>query len=238
MKLGNPIEIAAGVYQLRALGARVTVLRNGGEAVLVDAGARGSLGSISSGLKALDLSMDQVRLIVVTHYHPDHAGGLGSLVEATSAKVAVHALDAGIVSGEEPAPSPHVNQLVARLARPVVDAMYGAPVNVDYQLQDGDLLPAGGDVSVVHTPGHTAGAICLYVASRKLIIVGDALQFRLRRLGLPSKAVTQDFAQATESLKKLVDLDFDTICFGHFPPLRREAHEALRSLVEKKAQSG
>ncbi len=83
MKLGNPIKIADDVYQLRTLGARVTVLVNGGEAVLVDAGGRGSLGPIASGLEALDLSLEQVRLVVLTHYHPDHSGGLARIHRRT-----------------------------------------------------------------------------------------------------------------------------------------------------------
>ena len=233
MKLGNPIKIADDVYQLRTLGARVTVLVNGGEAVLVDAGGRGSLGPIASGLEALDLSLEQVRLVVLTHYHPDHSGGLGKLVEATSAKVAVHNAEAGIVSGEESAPSPYSNKVVARLSGLFIAPLYGTPVEVDYPLEDEDFLPVVDAVKVIHTPGHTAGTICLHAGPQKLLIVGDALQFRLWRLSPPAQAVTRDSAQAKESLKKLVDLDFDTICFGHFPPLRGEAHETLREMLQE-----
>ena len=45
VKLGNPIRVAEGVYQIRAIGARVTVLLAGGEALLVDAGTRGQFGA-------------------------------------------------------------------------------------------------------------------------------------------------------------------------------------------------
>ena len=75
MKLGNPIRIAEGVFQLRALGARVTVLTANGEALLIDAGMKGSSPLILGGLQAMGLSLDAVKALVITHRHPDHAAG-------------------------------------------------------------------------------------------------------------------------------------------------------------------
>ena len=235
MRLGNPIRIAEGVHQIRAIGARVTVLTDGQSTVLVDTGAKGSLGPIADGLGSLDLGLDQVRLIVLTHHHPDHSGSLYRLAGATSAKVAVHREDAGIVTGEESVPSPYRNKLVAGITRPLMGALYGRPIEVDLLLEDGESLPFLEGVTVVHTPGHTAGSICLHMASTGVLIVGDALQYRLRRLSPPASLVTQDPAQALESLEKLLSLEFDTISFSHFPPLRDGAKDALRRLVEGKA---
>ena len=237
MKLGTPIEVVSGVSQIWAIGARVTVLTDGDDTVLVDAGGRGSLGPISTGLDALGIPQDRMGLIVLTHYHPDHSGGLARLAQATSAKVATHRLEADIVAGKEPAPSPFRNGLLARVTRVFLGPLYSNPVDVDYLLEDGDRLPVGQEIVVVHTPGHTAGSICLYVASKRLAIVGDALQYRRRRLGPPASSVTQDGEQARESLKKLLPLDIETICFSHFPPLRRDARGSLRRLIEAKAAS-
>ena len=233
MKLGNPIEIASGVHQLRAIGARVTVITTGETPVVVDAGARGSLGLIASGLEALDLDVEQLGLVVLTHYHPDHSGGLGKLVHRTGARVAAHHLEADIVNGKERAPSPYRNPFLAGVFRPLVASLYGDPVEVDYLLDDQDLLPVGDGIRVVHTPGHTAGSICLYLARQKVLVVGDALQRRFRKLGPSAAAVTRDPAQAIESLNKLVSLDIDVICFGHFPALRRDAQGELRRLVAR-----
>lgn len=235
MKLGKPIQVVPGVYQLRAIGARVTALFGDDGIVLVDTGGRGSLGLIDAGLKALGASLGQVRLVVLTHCHPDHIGSVANLVEATSAKVAVHRNEASIVNGEESLPSPHRHSLVAGLTRPLLPLLLGQPVPVDYPLEDGDSLPVAQDVLAIHTPGHTAGSICLYAALPKVLIVGDAFRYRFGRLRPPTASVTQDPKQAMESLKKLVALDFDAICFGHCPPLRRDAQAALRQLVEREA---
>ena len=104
MKLGNPIRITDGVFQLRALGARVTVLTAGGQAMLIDAGMRGSSPLILGGLEAMGLSLDAVKTLVITHRHPDHAAGVGELIDGRDVVVMAHPLEAGILSGWEDHP--------------------------------------------------------------------------------------------------------------------------------------
>ena len=225
------MEVVPGVYQLRALGARVTALMGHDGIVLVDAGGRGSLPMIAAGLAKLGAALDQVRLVVLTHSHPDHAGGLARLVEATSARVAIHRTEEAIISGAEPVPTPFRNALLARLTRPILPLLYGKPVRVDHPLDNGATLDWAEEVQVVHTPGHTRGSISLYVASKRVLIVGDALQHRFRRLSPPARSVTQDYDQARDSLKQLTSFDFQLMVFSHFPPLRQNARETLERLV-------
>ena len=227
----NAVTVSDGLHQVPANAARVTVIKGAGGVVLVDAGARGSLRKITQGMEEVGLSLDDVGLIAVTHYHPDHSGGLAELVEATGAKVASHALEAAVISGREAAPDPHRNRAVARVSNPFVKRMYGGPVEVDCPLEDGQYLPIDEPVRVVHTPGHTRGSICLLIESKRTLVVGDVLQYRFKRLGRPSRPVTADYEQAVESLERLLALDFDTICFSHFDPLRGEAKAALARLT-------
>ena len=232
MRSARPTRITDTVYQLRAIGAKVTVVASDEGVLLVDAGARGSIGRIAAGFEELEIDLDLVHTVVVTHYHPDHSGGLDRVVEATSAKVAAHALDAGIIAGEEPRPSPYRNRLLGGIASPVVTRMYGDHVGVDYRLEHEDRLAGFEQVRVVHTPGHTAGSICLHLPDQRVVIVGDALQYRFKRLGPPASSVTVDPEQAMESIERLLSLEFDTILFSHFPPLVEGAKDALRRLVQ------
>ena len=71
------------------------------------------------------------------------------------------------------------NKLLAKVTQPVMETLMGDPVPVDDRLDDGDVIPFATEVRVVHLPGHTAGSIALYLPSEKIIIVGDALQYKL-----------------------------------------------------------
>ena len=236
MIFGKPIQITDRVFQFRVVGARITVLIEDGRALLVDTGLQGSLLPITGGLKDLGLTLDHIDTVVITHAHPDHCGGLGELVEGTEIKVAAHRLDADVISGTVTPPNPLRNELLAKMAEPVLPKLMGDPVPVDLPLEDGDIIPFGAEVRVVHLPGHTAGSIALYLPTKRVIIVGDALQYRFSlKLSPPAEGVTQHPDEALRSLEKLLDLDFDIICFSHFPPMRKNPRVALRKMIEEYA---
>ncbi len=232
MKLGNPIRVADGVFQIRAIGARVTVMAHGDEIILVDAGMKGSSGMIIESLEAIGLSIDRVKTLVITHRHPDHAAGALELVSGREIAVMAHRLEAGVLTGVEQPPAPVQNNLVSRITTQVIERISGPPTRVDVELEDGDMIPFGFPVQVVHLPGHTAGSIGLFLPDRRLVIIGDALQYKLSlKLSPPAQGVTENPEQAIESLRKLLDLDFDTICFSHFSPMRSGARGALSSML-------
>ena len=125
---GRPVRIADGVFQLRALGARVTVLAKDGNAILVDSGLPGSSRLIMRGLMDCGIARNHVSRVVVTHAHPDHSGGLAELVAGTGITVAVHEAEADIVAGAAPAPDPLRSRFLAALTRPAMSRLKGASV--------------------------------------------------------------------------------------------------------------
>ena len=223
-------EVATNAYQVSLPGTSVFVLLDD-QVTIVDAGWRGTGRGVLQALGRLGRQPSEVSNIVITHHHTDHLGDAAYLSQACAAGVAVHRDEAPIVQGEATPPSPFTNRLVGRLMSPLVASRKPKPVAVGRRLADGDVLGAG-DVRIVHSPGHTPGSISVHVPGRGLLMVGDALEYRGGKLGLPSSHFTADMEQAKRSIRKLAELDFDVLCFSHYPPIRSRAAPALRRFSE------
>jgi len=100
--------------------------------------------------------------IVNTHGHPDHTCGNARLKELTGASIVVHQDDAqGMISS-------HAQDFARMLG------CAGTPP-ADETVSEGDHIKAGQevDLTVIHTPGHTPGCICLYTPGH--VFTGDTL---------------------------------------------------------------
>ena len=125
-----------------------------GKLVLIDAGAGRSVGTIAHNIMELGLNPMDLSLVVVTHAHIDHVGGLSQIREQYGAKLAAHGSDAdALKKGDD-----------ARTAA----SMYGvklAPIEVDERLEGDSGSWSFGDSTLrwLHTPGHTPGSISPYL---------------------------------------------------------------------------
>ena len=201
---GKPIRITEGVYQIRAIGARVTVLSEGRDLMLVDAGLWGSSRAIADGLRDLGRTPHEIQGIAITHAHPDHSGGLAELAMGTDISVAAHALEADIIEGTTAAPNPLRWKLVGPMSWSVLNRLMGSPVPVHHRVEDGDRLPFQAEVQVVHLPGHTPGSIGLYLPRKRVVIVGDACSTSwagnyIRQPRVSPKAPTRRFVHLRNS---------------------------------------
>ena len=228
------LEIIPNVYQLsiRAVNVFLVVEK---ELTLIDVGLYGSSAQIADFINQLGRSVEEIGLIIITHNHFDHMGGLAELRELTRAKVAAHG--AGILNTDEELPFPG-GRGVGKLLRfrpfsSLRKHLALKPEDVDILLEGGEVLEPLGGLRVIHTPGHSPGSISFYSPGNRLLIVGDALVRSRRSLRLPHKMVSIDREQAIDSVREMAKLDFDILCFGHGRPLAGDAHAKLLQLLEK-----
>jgi hydroxyacylglutathione hydrolase len=120
------------------------------EAIVVDPGDE--VERILEILRKHDL---KVRSIVSTHTHIDHVGGLARLHRATGAPVLIHERDLELYQ--------HLDVQAQWIGMRTPETM-----RIDDFLKEGDVVRWGGlQASVLHTPGHTPGSICLVVDEAK-----------------------------------------------------------------------
>lgn len=226
------LEIMPNVYQLADKGANVILIVEE-ELTLVDTALPGSSAHITDFIRSLGRSVEEISLIIITHNHFDHAGGLAELTKLTGAKVAVHQADIAVV--DDPPTYPGVIRGLLRV--PFLSTLRQrfllSPDVVDIQLEGGEVLKPLGGLNVVHTPGHTPGSISLFSPQHKLLIIGDAVGKRRRGLRLPPRMASADLTQAMDSVEMVAQLDFDVLCFGHGRPLTGNVHSKMQDLVER-----
>ncbi len=229
--LKNVQEVLPGLFQVRTRGSRAYLAVDGPDITLIDTGNPGSGSRILRAVEEIGHTPADIKTIVITHFHLDHVGGLAELQGWIPARTGVHLAEARHVESEKPLPNPFTHPLLARIWEPYLLRNDPGAARVDVYLGDGDELAALGGMRVVHAPGHTAGSISLHFPNRGVLLVGDAMQFKFGRLMLPSRLFTQDMDAATDSVRRLAELDFETLCFSHFRPILTGADSRVREFA-------
>lgn len=215
-------ELVPGLWAATRSSINLFALRGGGGVVLIDAGYPHFVPDILSASKPLG----PIANVVVTHAHPDHAGGLRGLLGHTGATAWMHPKDAGLVregcSLRPYTPSPTLmGRLATRLLIDRRDSSVPAVENTQ-PVRDGDCIPVAGGLMVYHLPGHSAGQIALGWNARDGQHVIFAADVCMNVVGLSEPLLYEDRPLGVQSIGRLADIaqGADLMVVGHGQPLR------------------
>lgn len=184
-----PFRIYGNTWHVGPRGLGVFLITSPDGHVLIDGGVPGSAPLIEANIRSLGHDLHDIKWILNSHAHCDHAGGIAQLARDTGAQVIAGAADA---------------RLLARGGR--ADPQYGdrfrfPPVQVARTVADGERLRLGGLVLTAHaTPGHTPGnttwtwTSCEDTRCLQMVDVGSLSAPGYRLIGNPRYAdIARDF---------------------------------------------
>lgn len=169
------------------------------EAIVVDPG-----GDIARILAVVQKHGLTVRQILITHAHIDHIAGAARLKQLTGAPILYNQHDLPLVR--------IMDEQAGWLGIPTPEVP-----SPDDTLDEGKVIAVGGiSGSILHTPGHTEGSVCLYLPAQSLLLAGDTLfAGSIGRTDLPGGDMKKILASIRE---RLLPLPEDTIVLpGHGP---------------------
>ncbi|MCM0673342.1 MBL fold metallo-hydrolase [Micromonospora phytophila] len=221
------IELLPDLHLLRFPVGQAYLWRDTDSLTLIDTGPAGSGEHIAAAIQRLG-TPDQLRQIVLTHFHDDHAGSAAEVAAWHGAPVLAHRLDAPVIRTEAPGPPPNFTDQERVLHAQIASDLPAAPpCRVDRELEDGDVIDFGGGAQVVWGPGHTDGSIGLHVPSSRVLFTGDTVASWEGQVIFGVFHI--DRTRAAESFRRFANLDVDIACFGHGDPVRSDASAALRA---------
>jgi glyoxylase-like metal-dependent hydrolase (beta-lactamase superfamily II) len=177
-------------------------LINLGELVLIDTGAGWSVDKIVKNVEKLGFDPKNLSKVLLTHCHIDHIGGVPEIKKRFGSKIYIHKLDAPPLETGDP---------ILTAASWYQTTFPPTPVDVKFNSPEEILRIGGEQIVCLHTPGHTPGSISIY-----LDLNGKRILFAQDLHGPLLEEFGSNLDDWDRSTKKLLDLDADVLCEGHF----------------------
>ncbi len=191
----------------------------GKSTILIDTGAPGDGKKIINYLKRNHIQPSDISLILLSHRHVDHVGGVHEILEHVNAPVAIHAKDAQpVINGEKSTLTP--TGIFGRLFKltPLPNQSV-PPINPQIIFnEDLDLTEFGVNGRVIHTPGHTPGSVSVLM-SNKEFIVADAIARNPFSKNPVFPPFHDNIAEALKTLEYILSFQPKILHVGHGGPI-------------------
>jgi hydroxyacylglutathione hydrolase len=205
-------RVGMNIHTLFTGVANTHLITNERGVYIVDAGMPHQARRILGKVRELGYAPSDVRLILITHGHIDHAGSAAALKRLTGAPLAMHRDDVRLTTTPSLKIPPGRNPTTETIGRVMRAFGWVMPLETfapDILLEEGQSLREFGlDARIVHTPGHTLGSITLFTKEGAAFI-GDAI-LNLVRVSFP--LFWEDAAAARASACKIRSLE-PRVCY-------------------------
>jgi len=217
----EPFLIVDGIYYVGSAGLSAFLITTPEGHVLLDGGLPENAPQIAANIERLGFALTDVKILLNSHAHFDHSGGLAELKARTGARLYAHEGDVSALEGGFYLGSESVQEFAA------------PPVKVDRALADGAVVELGGRRLVLHhTPGHSRGCSSWGVTARSgdeeldVLVFCSATVAANRLVGPPQyEGIVDDYRATFEKMSQLpVDV-----------PLA--PHPEMFALLEKREQA-
>lgn len=224
MKTGNihPIKIIFGIpvspdkTMERFVYAYVI---DGERLYLIDSGVAGAQKDIALALQKLNKTLSDVDVIILTHSHPDHIGAASFIQRESGAHVWAHPNERVWIED--------VERQAQERPVPGFTKMVAGSVSLDRLLMDGDIVPLADGLTfkVLHTPGHSAGSICLLSEENGILFSGDLVPQP------DSMPIYEDVMALAKSLVRIAEINNLTALYSSWgdPLYGQDAVDAVHS---------
>ena len=242
MKIADGIEMIEIPMNLMGRESTIcpTLIWDEDTVILVDAGIMGTLPVIKKAMEDAGVLFERLDKIIVTHQDMDHIGGIKDIIdELPEVKVLAHEEDKPYIQGEKKLVRLNSNFMERISALPeeeqkkVLYIFENSHAPVDTILADGEKLADCGGITVIHTPGHTPGHICLYHKATKTLIAGDAMNILDGQLtGTNVQLLSEeDTKTAINSLKKFEEYDIENVISYHGGLFNDDPNQKIKELT-------
>jgi hydroxyacylglutathione hydrolase len=196
------------------------LIRGSNGIILVDAGTPNKIRSFKRKLARLYIHPEDIKLIVLTHSHFDHAGSAKDIQDLTGARIVMHEIEKAYFDEDRFAMPKGVNHM-GKISLPVLFPLFKKirfkkpVVDVIIKNSEFSLKEFGFEGKIYHTPGHTPGSISLLLNSGEAFVgcqAHNGLPFRIKP-GFPIYAM--DIEKVKESWKLLIERGAKVIFPGH-----------------------
>ena len=227
------IELAPNIYRIPTMGSGINSFlfkESDGSLTLVDCGLKSSPKKIQAAIKSLNHDITDVNRVIFTHSHDDHTGGAAQIIDLIGkSEVIAHEKEKNYLeSGTNP---PQDYSHFAGLFFRFMPSGGFAPITVDKTVTDGELLPVGGGLQVIHTPGHTPGHVSLLHKESGVLITGDSVFNFGFKIAWSLSAFCTNFEESKKTALKFLDIEYKVTAFTHGPHIEDSKKQALKKFL-------